>query len=159
ARLLPRLHPLGRAAAGGHAARGDRRACRGGGDRRLVARRSRGARMSPPLADAHLHLFSRGFPGRTGRPVLGRDPEIEAYEAFRAAHGIAAGLVVGYEADGIDPDNNRYIRALAAERPWLATLAYVEAAPAPSAESASALLQDGHAGLAVYLRDAAAAEA
>lgn len=115
--------------------------------------------MTGVLADSHLHLFSRGFPGRSGRSVLGRDPEIEAYEAFRSVHGIAAGLVVGYEADGIDPDNNRYIRSLAAERPWLATLAYLDPRAAPAAAAVAALLDHGHVGIAVYLPDAKASAA
>jgi predicted TIM-barrel fold metal-dependent hydrolase len=108
-------------------------------------------------ADAHLHLFRNGFPGVYGRPLVGSD--IDVYEAFRARHDIAAGLVVGYEGDGIDPDNNAYIRALAATRPWLATLAYVAPDSRPSAERIAALLNAGHAGLAVYVPDATAAEA
>lgn len=109
------------------------------------------------LADAHLHLFRNGFPGVYGRPLIGSD--IEVYEAFRAKHDIAAGLVVGYEGDGIDPDNNAYVRALAATRPWLATLAYVAPESRPSAERVAALLDAGHVGLAVYIPDAGAAEA
>ncbi len=109
------------------------------------------------LADAHLHLFRNGFPGVYGRPLIGSD--IDVYEAFRARHDIAAGLVVGYEGDGIDPDNNAYIRGLAATRPWLATLAYVAPDSHPSADAIAALLDAGHAGLAVYIPDVAAAEA
>ena len=40
------------------------------------------------LADAHLHLFRRGFPGIYGKSLLG--PEVEAYESLRAAHAIEA---------------------------------------------------------------------
>ena len=43
------------------------------------------------LADAHLHLFRRGFPG-IGSLL---SSEVDAYESLRALHGIAAGLVVG----------------------------------------------------------------
>lgn len=115
--------------------------------------------MTPLLADAHLHLFSRGFPGRYGRSVLGRDLEIEAYEAFRTAHGIKAGLVVGYEGEGIDPDNNAYIRRLAADRPWLATLAYAESQKLMSDDAIERWIAEGHVGIAVYLPDAAASAA
>lgn len=109
------------------------------------------------LGDAHLHLFRHGFPGVYGRPIVGS--EVDVYEAFRAKHGIVAGLVVGYEGDGIDPGNNAWIRSLAATRPWMATLAYVEPAARPSADALEALLGAGHAGLALYVPDAAAAAA
>jgi L-fuconolactonase len=112
-----------------------------------------------PLADAHLHLFPHGYPGSLGAAVMGQASEIDAYETLRRTHDIVAGLVVGYEADGIDPENNNYIRALAAERPWMATLAYVPVDPAPSVDRLSAWLDGGHVGLAVYLPDAAAASA
>lgn len=114
--------------------------------------------MTAPLADAHLHLFSRGFPGRHGRSVLGLDSEIDAYEAFRTAHGIKAGLVVGFEGDGIDPGNNGYIRRLAADRPWLATLAYADSRRPLSADAVERWFVDGHVGIAVYLPDVAASE-
>ena len=103
------------------------------------------------LADAHLHLFRRGFPGVYGHALLGS--EIDVYEAFRAKHDIAAGLIVGYQGDGIDPENNAYIRELAATRPWMATLAYVEPAAMPPPATIAALLAAGHAGLAVYVPD------
>jgi len=109
------------------------------------------------LADAHLHLFRHGFPGVYGRPLL--PAEVDVYEAFRHKHGIAAGLVVGYQGDGIDPDNNVHIRELAATRPWMATLAYVEPAAMPGPATVEALLAAGHAGLAIYVPDDAAAAA
>jgi predicted TIM-barrel fold metal-dependent hydrolase len=101
------------------------------------------------VADAHLHLFRHGFPATRGGRVIEHRSEVEAYEALRRAHGIEAGLVVGYEADGIHPQNNRYIRELAAERPWMATLAYLPAHPAPAEETIAALFDEGHAGLSV----------
>lgn len=109
------------------------------------------------LADAHLHLFRHGFPGVYGRPLLAS--EINVYEAFRAKHGIAAGLIVGYQGDGIDPENNAHIRELAATRPWMTTLAYVEPGAMPSATAVEALVAAGHAGLAIYVPDNAAVAA
>lgn len=103
------------------------------------------------LADAHLHLFRHGFPGVYGRNLLGS--EIDVYEAFRAKHNIAAGLIVGYQGDGIDPENNAYIRELAATRPWMATLAYVEPGAMPTPAAIEALIAAGHVGLAVYVPD------
>jgi len=115
--------------------------------------------LSGSLADAHLHLFKHGFPASRGGRVIGVGSEIDAYEALRQVHKIALGLVVGYEADGIDADNNSFIRTLAAERPWMSTLAYVPVHPAPSAERIEAFFDSGHIGLAVYTPDATAASA
>jgi predicted TIM-barrel fold metal-dependent hydrolase len=106
------------------------------------------------LADAHLHLFSRGFPGRYGRSVLGNGSQIEAYEAFRAAHNIHLGLVVGYEANGIDPHNNDYIRLLAVDRPWMATLAFADPYQELHADKVERWIAEGHIGIAMYLPDA-----
>ncbi len=114
--------------------------------------------MSLVLADAHLHLFRQGFTGRYGRGPYGLGQEVEAYENFRAQHGIARGLIVGFEGNGIEPDNNRYIRDLAATRPWMATLAYVEADAMPSPDAIEALLDEGHVGITIYLREPPATE-
>ncbi|MHA6687598.1 amidohydrolase family protein [Mesorhizobium sp. A556] len=110
------------------------------------------------LADAHLHLFRHGFPGGNGQPVLGEVSDIDAYERLRRNHPIAKGLVIGYEADGIDPDNNAYLRSLAATRPWIASLAFLPVASAPSVEAIDWLFGAGHVGVALYLPDAAAAK-
>jgi predicted TIM-barrel fold metal-dependent hydrolase len=107
------------------------------------------------LADAHLHFFRRGFPGTYGTSLLGLD--VEVYERLRAVHGIAAALVVGYEGEGIDPGNNAYVRELAATRPWMATVGHVELASRPDERAVSVLLAAGHAGIALYAPDAAAA--
>lgn len=112
-----------------------------------------------PLADAHLHIFSRGFPDASGRPVLGADLEINAYAARRRDHGIAAGLVIGYEAGGIDPDNNRFIRSLASTHPWMATLAFVDPHGGARPEAIGGLLDDGHLGIVLYVPDAGTAAA
>jgi predicted TIM-barrel fold metal-dependent hydrolase len=115
--------------------------------------------MSVVLADAHLHLFRDGFTGRYGRGPYGLGQEIGAYEHFRAQHAIAKGLIVGYEGDGIEPENNRYIRELAATRPWMATLAYIPAGAMPSPDAIETLLDQGHVGIAIYLTEPAATAA
>lgn len=108
-------------------------------------------------ADSHLHLFHNGFSAIYDRPLLGSD--VDVYESLRKSHNIEAGLIVGYEAEGYDPDNNAYIRSLAAERPWMVTLAYVGALSSPSGPSMSGLLADGHAGIALYVQTAVDAQA
>ncbi|MES1150366.1 MAG: amidohydrolase family protein [Dongia sp.] len=115
--------------------------------------------MSLVLADAHLHLFRAGFTGRYGRGPHGLGQEVEAYEHFRAQHGIERGLVVGYEGDGIESENNRYTRGLAATRPWMATVAYVAAEAMPAPTTIDALLGQGHVGITVYLQEPAKTEA
>jgi predicted TIM-barrel fold metal-dependent hydrolase len=115
--------------------------------------------MTAGRADSHLHIFSRGMPAGNGRAVLGEDPEIGAYEAYRRAAGIVAGLVVGYEAEGIDPHNNSHIRSLAVQRPWMATVAFVDPRTLPGPGAIDALFEQGHAGIAVYLPDATASAA
>jgi predicted TIM-barrel fold metal-dependent hydrolase len=110
-----------------------------------------------PIADAHLHLFRHGFPGRYGKGSQEIGSELETYDRFRKEHDIAAGLIVGYEGDGIEPDNNRYIRSLAKARPWMSTLAYLAHTAMPDGDTVEKLMQDGHSGIAVYALNAEAA--
>lgn len=110
------------------------------------------------LADSHIHLFPTGY-RHDGLPSLFGARELEAYEALRAVHGIALALVIGYEADGIDPDNNAYIRQLSVSRGWMRTLAYVDPLSAPDPRSVEALLDQGHSGLALYATDVGRAQA
>ncbi|MGO8800816.1 MAG: amidohydrolase family protein [Roseiarcus sp.] len=109
------------------------------------------------LADAHIHLFQRGY-HRPGQPPLFGDGELPAYEALRLAHGVEMALAIGYEADGVDPGNNAYLRDLSRSRSWLWTLAFAEAAAPLEPAAIEAFLEDGHAGLAIYALDRACAE-
>ncbi len=109
------------------------------------------------VADAHLHLLASGFAGSVARSLFAS--EIGAYERFRGLHGIEAGLVIGYEGEGIDPDNNAYIRRQARDRPWMTTVAYVSCDLPPKPETIARHLQDGHAGISLYPADAREAAA
>jgi L-fuconolactonase len=111
------------------------------------------------LADAHLHLFTNGFRGRGGKSPAGPGPEVDAYEVLSRLHGVVAGLVIGYQGEGIDPDNNSYIRSLAATHPWMSTLADVSADASPEPARLERLLELGHRGIALYLEDAETAGA
>lgn len=108
------------------------------------------------LADAHIHLFQRGY-HRPGQPPLFGDGELPAYEALRLAHGVEMALAIGYEADGVDPGNNAYLRDLSRSRSWLWTLAFAEAAAPLEPAAIEAFLEDGHAGLGIYALDRACA--
>jgi L-fuconolactonase len=107
-----------------------------------------------PTADAHLHLFARGWAGVRGAPPAGED-EPAAYERLRRAHGIERGLVVGYEGEPRYAGNSDELLALAAERPWIAPLVYLSPGPAPSVEALRDLRARGAAGIALYLPGAA----
>ena len=105
------------------------------------------------IADAHLHLFKYGYrPAGPPRPT--RDADV--YEKLMAEHAIEAGLVVCYEAEGIDPANNAHVRALAASRPWIKSVAYLDPQPPPP-QRIEDLLVAGHIGVALYLPDVASA--
>jgi L-fuconolactonase len=110
------------------------------------------------LADAHMHLFPEGYRREGCRAVFGGG-EFEAYCALRANHGIELALAIGYEADGLDPSNNTYLRQLAAKNGWLHTLAYVEPHPAVAPDAIRTFLDQGHSGLALYATDVERAQA
>lgn len=110
------------------------------------------------LADAHMHLFPEGY-RRAGHGSLFGRREFEAYCALRQSHEITCALAIGYEADGLDPQNNAYLRRLAAEHDWLHSLAYVDPQGEPDPAAIAGLLQDGHSGLAIYVPDPARADA
>jgi L-fuconolactonase len=109
-----------------------------------------------PVADAHMHLFTRGYhPGRDTSAAS----DVDRYEAIMKVHGIAAALVVGYEGEGIDPYNNAYLRSLAVQRPWMSTVAYLPLSPPPTVGHLEDLLTAGHRGIAVHCLDAVSAHA
>ncbi|MFI0842537.1 amidohydrolase family protein [Mesorhizobium sp. IMUNJ 23232] len=108
------------------------------------------------IVDAHLHLFRNGYDKLR---TAGSAREVDAYELLMDRHGIATGLVVCYEADGIDPGNNAYVRELARTRPWINSLAFFEPHPTPTVGRIEELLAAGHIGIAVYLPDTASAQA
>jgi len=92
-------------------------------------------------------------------PSLFGAGEVQAYEALRAVHGVDLALAIGYEAEGVDPGNNAYLRQLSRSRSWLRTLAFVEVGQPPDPVAIERLIEGGHAGLALYAlgRDEAAA--
>jgi L-fuconolactonase len=110
-----------------------------------------------PIADAHLHLFTHGFHGRAGSSPADPSLEVDAYEVLARRHGVVAGLVIGYEGEGIDLVNNSYIRSLAATRPWMSTVAHVSAEAEPDPDHLEQLMAAGHRGIALYVQDAVTA--
>ncbi|WP_431875970.1 amidohydrolase family protein [Micromonospora marina] len=107
-------------------------------------------------ADAHLHLFAGGYPGRYGRSPAGGD-ELTVYRALRREHGIGPALVVGYEGGAEFAGNNQYLARLAATDDWIAPLAYVPATGIGRDEW-ERFRSDRFVGLAAYLPDPASAD-
>lgn len=103
------------------------------------------------IADSHLHLFANGFHPETPRPAEAKS-DVETYERLRVQFGIEAGLVVGYQGENIDPQNNGYVRSLALKRDWMATLAFVPAWPPPRPAEIHRYIQSGHFGVCLYVR-------
>ena len=112
------------------------------------------------IVDSHLHLFRHGY-GHFGPRIspLGKLSDVDAYESVRRHHNIAAGLVVCYEDQDIDPRNNTYVRSLAADRPWIHSVAYLRPTPSPTRQHIESFIEAGHCGIALYLPDEAAAAA
>lgn len=110
-----------------------------------------------PTADAHLHIFSRGFAGPLGSSAVG-DDELAAYERLRSHHGIERGLVIGYEREPRYVGNNEEVLTLAQTRQWAVPLAYVPLEPAPTVVQLRKLRSRGATGVAMFLPDAPAGE-
>lgn len=102
------------------------------------------------IADAHLHLFRHGFPGRYGAPFA-RANELELYNALRREHGIVRGLIVGYEGRPAYQGNNRDLAVWRRAQPWMAPLAYCGTAAPPAAARLEAFRKKKFAGLALYV--------
>lgn len=111
------------------------------------------------IVDSHLHLFRNGYGQFAGPSPLGGVSDVEAYEGLMRRHGIEAGLVVCYEGDGIDPDNNAYVRGLTPTRTWIHSVAFLRPDAPPTRDRVEDLLVSRHAGIALYLPDETAAKA
>jgi L-fuconolactonase len=102
------------------------------------------------LADAHVHLFDRGFIGRYGSACSARN-DLELYRALRREHAIGAALVVGYEGRPEYAGNSRFIGALAQDDDWIVPLAFV-------LPSFPTLPRAEFAGLSLYVLDVGEAD-
>ena len=109
------------------------------------------------LADAHLHLFCKGYAARYGA-AWANPHELELYESFRRVHGIERGLVIGYEGRPEFRSNNRDLAAWARKHSWITPLGFLSVTPPPSLKLLAARLRQGFAGLALYVMTARDAE-
>jgi L-fuconolactonase len=109
------------------------------------------------LADAHLHLFRQGYADRYGA-AWANPHELELYESFRRVHGIECGLVIGYEGQPKFRGNNRDLATWAKKHSWITPLAFAPVAAPPSLKVLVSRLQQGFAGIAIYVMTAPEAE-
>ncbi|MEU9507259.1 amidohydrolase family protein [Micromonospora sp. NPDC048170] len=109
-------------------------------------------------ADAHLHLFADGYPGRYGHSPAGGD-ELAVYQGIRREHGIERALVIGYEGEPRFVGNNDHLARLTAAHDWIAAVAYVPPGGPVGGSGAENWLSAGFVGVAAYLADQAAADA
>ncbi len=103
-------------------------------------------------ADAHLHLFAEGYPGRYGRSPAGGD-ELAVYASLRRAHGIGRALVVGYEGTPGFAGNNAHLARLAAAHDWIAPVAYVPPSGPANPHDLDRWWSAGFVGISGYLAD------
>ncbi|MEV5768095.1 amidohydrolase family protein [Micromonospora sp. NPDC052213] len=108
-------------------------------------------------ADAHLHLFAAGYPGRYGRSPAGGD-ELAVYQGLRREHGIVRSLVIGYEGEAGFAGNNRHLASLAAAHDWIAPVAYVPPDGPTDGDSLDRWWSAGFVGIAAYLADPTSAD-
>ncbi len=109
------------------------------------------------LADAHLHLFRRGYADRYG-PAWAHRSEVELYESFRREHEIERGLVIGYEGQPKFRCNNRDVAAWARKHSWITPLAFLPVTTPPSLKLLEARFRQSFAGMALYVLTARDAE-
>ena len=102
-----------------------------------------------PTADSHIHLFVGGFTGELGSSPSGGD-EVVIYEQLCRHYGIERGLVLGFEGEPHYAGNTDYVLELARTRPWMAPLAWIPCAPAPTVERLRELRAAGALGVAIY---------
>lgn len=114
----------------------------------------------PDRADAHIHLFARGFQGESfaGRPGVTLD-EAACYASLAQEHNIRHALVVGYEADPWAKGNNAYLAGLARQHDWVRPVAYVNPATPPTVEQLNAWRTQRFVGVSFYVFDEAVVEA
>lgn len=104
------------------------------------------------LADAHIHLFKRGFANRYGRGWARRD-ELAGYEALRREHEIKCALAVGFEGDPLYRDNNADLARWAAERPWIRPVGYIPPEARVPIQALERLWTQGFVGISLYCPD------
>jgi predicted TIM-barrel fold metal-dependent hydrolase len=102
-------------------------------------------------ADAHIHLFEKGFRGSfTGRPGVQID-ETLLYASLAKDHQVKRALIVGYEGDAWAKGNNAYIAAMARQHEWVRPAAFVHLDAPPDLEALKELHRQQFVGISLYI--------
>lgn len=106
-------------------------------------------------ADAHMHLFSRGYQGGSfaSRPGV-RIDEAQCYASLARERGVEAALVVGYEGEPWCTENNAHIAEMAGEYTWVRPMAYVDVTQSVDQDMLERWRKQGFVGIGVYVFDA-----
>ena len=103
-------------------------------------------------ADAHIHLFERGFenffPHRPGVQI----DEASCYDSLARDHDVVAALVVGYEGEPCYAGNNAYLARVKSEYSWIHPAAHFEPAAPPAVSTLQKWKDQGFAGVSTVVR-------
>jgi L-fuconolactonase len=110
-------------------------------------------------ADAHIHLFEKGFAGSfAGRPGVRLD-EPACYASLASDYGVSQALVIGYEGAPWCVGNNDWLAQRVREYKWIRPLAYVDPRHPPSLLELERRQAQGFVGISLYVFDAEVQEA
>ena len=102
-------------------------------------------------ADAHIHLFEKGFQGSfTGRAGVQID-EAVLYSSLAKDHQVKQALVVGYEGDSWAKKNNTYIAKIARQYEWIRPTAYIHLDAPPNLKQLEELHRQRFVGISLYV--------
>ena len=102
-------------------------------------------------ADAHIHLFEKGFRDSfTNRPGVQID-EVACYQSLATEHDVKAALVVGYAGDAWCTTNNDFLARTAPKHEWVRPIAYMAPANPPGIQQLTKLKEQGFVGLSCYV--------
>ena len=105
----------------------------------------------PERADAHIHLFEKGFNDSfTKRPGVEID-EVACYASIAGDHGVRAALVVGYEGDSWYHNNNDFLARTALEHDWVRPVAYMDPVNPFDLDKLNRLKEEGFVGISCYI--------
>ncbi len=104
----------------------------------------------PELADAHIHLFERGYASSfTARPGVTVD-EPACFDSLVQEHELQAALVVGYQ-DKDSRRNNEFLAAINGRHDWLFPVAHHDFTQAMSVEGLAAWHSQKFCGVSLYV--------
>lgn len=101
-------------------------------------------------ADAHIHLFEKGFHvSFTGRPGVTID-ETALYASLAKDHRVRQALVVGYEGEEWATGNNDYVAGKAREHDWVRPTAFFRPDAPPDVAALERLRERRFVGISLY---------